>query len=113
MTNLLINWLLSALSLIIVAYVIPGFQLSGFGTALIAAVVVGLFNATIGFLLKIVTFPITILTLGLFLLVINAVMLKFAAYLVPGFNIRGFFPAFFGAIVLSLISIALRHLVFK
>ena len=79
MTNLLVNWLLSAVSLIIVAYLIPGFEIRGFGTALVAAIVVALINATIGFILKVITFPITILTLGLFLLVINAIMLKFAA----------------------------------
>ena len=111
MTNLLINWLLSALSLVIVAHVIAGFQVSGFGAALIAAIVIGFVNGTLGFFLKLVTFPLTILTLGLFWLVINALMLKIAAALVPGFRIDGFLPAFFGAIVLSLVNMALRLLV--
>ena len=111
MTNLLINWLLSALSLVIVAHVIAGFQVSGFGAALIAAIVIGFVNGTLGFFLKLVTFPLTILTLGLFWLVINALMLKIAAALVPGFRIDGFLPAFFGAIVLSLVNMALRFLV--
>ena len=113
MTNLLVNWLLSAVSLIIVAYLIPGFEIRGFGTALVAAIVVALINATIGFILKVITVPITILTLGLFLLVINAIMLKFAAYLVSGFDIDGFFPAFVGAVVIALVSMGLRYLVFR
>src|SRR4029077_8443841 len=111
MTNLLVTWLLSAVSLLIVAYFIKGFDISGFGAALIAAVVIGLVNGTIGFFLKIVTFPLSILTLGLFWLVINALMLEVAAALVPGFRIDGFLPAFFGAIVLSLVNMALRLLV--
>ena len=110
MTKLLVNWLLSAVSLVIVANVIPGFQVSGLGSALIAAIVIGFVNGTIGFLLKVVTFPLTLLTLGIFLLVINALMLKVAAALVPGFRIVGFLPAFLGAIVLSLVHMALRYL---
>src|SRR5258708_4163798 len=110
MTHLLINWLLSALSLVIVAHVIPGFQISGFGAALIAAIVIGLVNGTLGFFLKVVTFPLSILTLGLFWLVINALMLKVAAALVPGFRIDGFLPAFFGVIVLTLVNMLLRAL---
>jgi len=111
MQGLLVNWLLSALSLVIVAHVIPGFELSGFGTALIAAIAIGLVNATLGLFLKIVTFPLTILTLGIFWLVINALMLKLASAIVPGFVIRGFLPAFLGAIVLSLVNLVLRSLV--
>lgn len=110
MTHLLINWLISALSLVIVAKVIPGFQLSGFGSALIAAIAIGFVNGTLGFFLKVVTFPLTIVTLGLFWLLINALMLKLAAALVPGFRINGFLPAFFGAIVLTLVNLVLRGL---
>ncbi len=108
MTNLLVTWLLSAVSLLIVAYVVKGIDISGFGSALIAAVVIGLVNGTIGFFLKVVTFPLTVLTLGLFWWVINALMLKLAAALVPGFNINGFFPALVGALVLSLVNLLLR-----
>jgi len=108
MTHLLINWLLSAVSLMIVAHLIPGFQISGFAAALIAAIVIGFVNATLGFVLKIITFPLSILTLGIFWLVINALMLEVAAALAPGFRIEGFLPAFFGAIVLSLVNMALK-----
>lgn len=108
MVTLLINWLLSALSLIVVAHVIRGFDVSSFGTALIAALVIGLVNATIGLFLKIVTFPLTLMTLGIFWFVVNAFMLKLAAALVTGFTIQGFLPAFFGAIVLSIVNVFLR-----
>ena len=108
MLNALINWLLSALSLMIVAHVVRGFDISGFGAALIAALVIGLVNATIGLFLKIVTLPLTLLSLGVFWFLINALMLKLASALVPGFSIQGFSPAFFGAIVLSLVNLFLK-----
>jgi putative membrane protein len=107
MFNLLIDWFFSAIALLIVTYVVPGFQLSGFGAALIAAIAVGLVNATIGIVLKVLTFPLTILTLGIFWLIINALMLRLAAAFVPGFSITGFWPAFFGAIVLSVVNVLL------
>src|SRR5271169_1345607 len=110
MTGLLLTWLLNAVSLLIVAYLIKGFDISGFGSALIAAVVVGLANGTIGFFLKVVTFPLTMLTLGLFWWVINALMLELAAALVPGFKINGFLPALIGAFLLSLVNLVLRTL---
>ncbi|MGE0822154.1 MAG: phage holin family protein [Candidatus Binatia bacterium] len=108
----LINWLVSGLSLMLVAAVIPGFEVVNFGTALIAALVIGLVNATLGFLLKILTFPLTILTFGLFLFVINALMLALVAHFVPGFVISSFFSAFFGALALALVSMALRVMIF-
>ncbi|HEV8717097.1 MAG TPA: phage holin family protein [Candidatus Binatia bacterium] len=111
MLTLLLHWFLSALSLLIVAHIVPGFEVRGFGVALIASVVIGLINSTFGFLLKLLTFPLTIITFGLFLFVINALMLRFAALLVPGFVVRGFLPAFLGAVALALVHLALRALV--
>lgn len=108
MAKLLLNWLLSTLALVLVARIVPGFEITGFGSALLAAVVVGFVNATLGVILKILTFPLTIVTLGLFWFVINALMLKLAAGIVPGFRINGFLPAFLAAIVLSLINLLLR-----
>ncbi len=109
--RLIVNWLLSAISLLVVSRLVPGFHVQGFTAALIAAVVIGLINATLGFFLKLITFPLTILTLGLFWLVINALMLMFASTLLaPDFVVRGFWPAFWGAIVLSLINMLLRSL---
>ena len=113
MMYLVTNWFLSALSIVIVAHIIPGFRVASFGTALIAAIVIGLINSTLGLLLKIVTFPLTILTFGLFLFVINALMLRFASYLVAGFQVESFLPAFIGAIVLSLVHTILYNLVFR
>jgi putative membrane protein len=96
-----------------VAYLVPGFQVRGLGTALIAALVVGLVNATLGFVLKIVTLPLSIVTFGIFLVVINALMLRFAAVFVPGFVVHGFGSAFMGAIILSLISLVFRSVFFR
>jgi putative membrane protein len=110
MWHLLVHWAISAVSLFVVSNLIPGIRLDGLGPALVAPLVIGLVNATVGFIVKIVTFPITILSLGIFLLVINALMLMFAAYLVPGFAVAGFWSAFFGAIVMSLVGMILRSL---
>lgn len=112
MIYMLLNWLLSAVSLLIVCHIVPGFQVTTFGTALVAALVIGFFNATLGLLLKIVTFPLTIVTLGLFLFVVNALVIMLASQLVAGFSVSGFWAAFFGAIVLALVHLVLRSLVF-
>jgi len=110
MLKLLVHWILSALCLLLVAWFVPGFMIRGFGTALFAAVVIGLVNGTIGALLKIVTFPLTILTFGIFWLLINAFMLKFAALFVPGFNVIGLWPAFWGGLILSVLNMAVRQI---
>jgi putative membrane protein len=109
--RLLLNWVLSALAVWIVSKVVPGISVSGPTAALIAALAIGFINATIGFLLKILTFPLTLVTLGLFWFVINAAMLKLASVLVPGFEVRGFVAALLGAILLSLVSSLLHRLV--
>jgi putative membrane protein len=110
MKPLLVHWLISTASLWVVAYFFPGIAVSGLGAALIASLVIGLVNATLGLILKVLTFPLTLLTFGLFLLIINALMLQLASFLVPGFFVAGFWSAFFGAIVLSLVSMFLRSL---
>jgi putative membrane protein len=110
MFPLLVHWLVSTLSLLIVAYMFPGISLDGLGAAILAPIVIGLMNATLGIVLKILTLPLTLLTLGLFWLIINALMLQLAAFLVPGFYVAGFWSAFFGAIVLSLVNMMLRSL---
>lgn len=111
MLDLLIHWFISAASLMIVAYLFPGIEVQGFGTALLAPIAIGFFNATIGFIVKILTLPLTLVTFGIFWLVINALMLLLAAALVPGFIIHGFWSAFFGAIVLSIVSTILSILI--
>jgi putative membrane protein len=110
MFHLLMNWVLSAVSLLIVAAVVPGIEIAGFGTALIAAIVIGLVNVTLGFVLKILTFPFTLITFGAFLIVINALMLKLAAAVMPGFRIRGCLAALAGAILLAVINTLLRFM---
>ncbi|HEX6504920.1 MAG TPA: phage holin family protein [Terriglobales bacterium] len=109
--HLLLNWVLSALAVWIVSRVVPGVVVHGAAAALIAALVIGFVNATLGLLLKIITFPLTLLTFGLFWFVINAAMLELASAIVPGFEIHGFGAAFIGAIVLSLVNMLLRWLV--
>jgi putative membrane protein len=104
----IVNWLLSAIALLLVTYIVPGFHVSGIFAALLAAIVIGLINATLGFFLKVVTLPLTVFTLGLFWFVINGLMLKLASLFVPGFNIYGFWPAFWGAVVLALINMIFR-----
>jgi putative membrane protein len=109
MARLIAHWLLSALCILLVARFVPGIVVSGFGTALLAAVIIGFVNGSIGLLLKILTFPLIVLTFGIFWLIINALMLKFASLFVPGFYVQGFAPAFWGAIILSLLNIAIRQ----
>lgn len=109
MGRLLAHWVLSALCILLVARFVPGITVRGFGTALLAAVIIGFVNGTIGLLLKILTFPLIVLTFGIFWLIINALMLSFASLFVPGFHVQGFAPAFWGAIILSLLNIAVRE----
>lgn len=109
--RLFLSWLLSAVALLVVSRLVPGFYVRGFVAALIAALVIGLVNTTLGLLLKIITFPLTILTLGIFWIVINALMLILASKLLsPDFVVTGFWPAFIGAIVLSLVNMLLNGL---
>jgi putative membrane protein len=110
MVRLLAHWVLSALCLLLVSRFVPGFVVRGFGTALIAAIVIGLVNGTLGLLLKLVTLPLTFITFGLFWLVINAAMLELASLLVPGFVLRGFGPAFWGGVILSLLNLVVRQI---
>jgi len=108
----LVNWLLSALALWLVARVIPGFQVRDFGAAMLAAFVLALVDFFVGSVLRFFSLPIIWLTLGLFTLVIKAVVLKLAALFTPGFRIQGFLPAFLGAVVLTVLTLILRHVVF-
>ncbi|MGH2416065.1 MAG: phage holin family protein [Microcystaceae cyanobacterium] len=104
MLEFLLTWLATAVSLVITARIVPGFEIQSFTDAAIAAIILGLVNAIVKPILVFFTLPLTILTLGLFLLVVNAITLGLVSYLTPGFEIHGFFPALFGSIVLSLIS---------
>ena len=108
MIRLLVHWLLSAVAIVIVARIVPGFEISGLGAAFIAAIVIGFINATLGLVLKIVTIPLTIVTLGIFWFVVNALMLELASSLVRGFVLTSFLSAFIGGIVLTLVNFVLR-----
>lgn len=111
MFRMLLHWIITALAVWITSRLISGFDVRDAKAALIAAVVIGLVNATLGVVLKVVTFPLTILTLGLFWFVINALMIELAANFVSGFHISSFAAAFWGAIVLGLVNMLLKWLV--
>lgn len=100
--KLIIRWLLLAAALLLVAYLYPGVSVTSFGAALIAALVLGLLNTIVRPLLVLLTLPVTVLTLGLFLFVINALMFWAAASLLAGFNVAGFAAALIGSLIYSL-----------
>ena len=112
MRNLLIVWLINALALLALPYVVPSVQVDSFGTALIAALLLGLVNTLIRPVLVLLTLPITLFTLGLFIFVINGLLFWFVASFIEGFRVAGFWSAVFGAIVYALISWAASALVF-
>jgi len=99
----LLHWILNAVALLVVSHFIQGFEISGFWSALLAVVVIGFFNATLGLFLKFITLPLGILSFGLFFLVINAIILWFSSKFVPGFAVTSFKAAFLGALALALI----------
>jgi putative membrane protein len=104
MTRMLIGWLLNAIALLAVAYLLPSIHVASFGAALIAALVLGLVNTLIRPVLVVLTLPVTLLTLGLFLLVINGLLFWLVGNLLDGFSVGGFWPGVFGALLYSLIS---------
>jgi putative membrane protein len=95
---------LNGIAIIIAAWIVPGLQLAGPGSAIAAGAILGLVNALVRPVLFVLTLPLTLLTLGVFIFVINALCLGLAAALVPGFDISGFWAAFFGALLVSIIS---------
>ena len=105
----LIHWLLSGVALLIVATVLPGIEVDGFGAALLAALVIGLVGATVGVILKLVLLPFIILTLGIVYFLINGLMLKLASEFVPGFRVNGCLPAVFGSILLTFVEFILNR----
>ncbi len=107
MIRLLLHWILNAVALLLVSRYVDGFTVNSFVSALIAVIVIGLLNATLGLLLKVITLPLGILTFGLFFMVINAVVLWFSSKFVPGFAVTTFKAAFLGALALAVL-----HLIF-
>jgi putative membrane protein len=102
--KILFKILFTTLGVLLASAVVPGIAVAGFWTAFIVAIVLAILNVTLGFVLKILTFPLTIVTFGFFLLVINALMF-WAASFVKGFHVAGFWAAFFGSIIVTVISL--------
>ena len=112
MLHLIVVWLVSALALWLVAQILDGIEVRDFGAALIATIVIAIVNAVIGPILRFIAWPLTFLTLGLFTIVIDAILLKLASMFSPGFRVRGFLNALVGAVLLTIIQFVLRMLVF-
>ena len=100
----LLTWLITAISLLITAYVIPGIFIKSLVAAAFAAIVMGVINATVRPILVLFTLPLTFLSLGLFLFVVNAIAFSLVSYFTPGFSVNTFWDALFGSIILSLVS---------
>ncbi len=109
--SILISWLISAVAIIVTAYILPGVAVAGFGTALVVALVLGILNAFIKPLLLFLTLPINVLTLGLFTLVINAVLVLAVSALVPGFIVNGFWRAVLFGLVLAVVMYVIHVLI--
>jgi putative membrane protein len=109
--RLLLLWILNAVALLAVTYLLPSIQVSGFGTALLAALVLGFINTLVRPLLALLTLPITVLTLGIFYLVLNGLLFWLASAFIPGFQVQGFGSAFIGAILYGVIAWALSALI--
>lgn len=104
MLAIIISWIILTLAILAVAYLLPGVRVDSFGTALFAAAVLGILNAFAKPILVVLTLPLTVITLGLFLIVINALLFWLAAAIVPKFDVRSFWSALGGAVIVSVIS---------
>lgn len=111
MSYLIFRWIINALALLLVAYLVPGFGVATLYTALIAALVLGLVNALVRPLLFVLTLPVTILTLGLFTFVLNALMIWLVSTIVKGFTVEGFVPALLAAVILWVVSLLTNWLI--
>jgi putative membrane protein len=111
MARILIRWLILTAAILAAAYLVDGIVVTGFWAAFFAAAILGLLNVFFKPLLIILTLPVNILTLGLFTLVINAVLLKIASALIAGFDVHGFWPAVLGAVIISVVSWLLSTLI--
>jgi putative membrane protein len=109
--KLILTWLLAACALLVVAYLYPGVQVQSFTSALIAAAVIGLFNAVLRPILVVLTLPVTIVTLGLFLFVINALMFWAASGVLDGFRVNGFLAALLGSLIYSVLMLLVNSAV--
>lgn len=106
---IVLRLIFNALGVMLAANVVPGIYVKGFGTALLVALVLSFLNILVGLPLKILTFPLTIISFGLFLLVINTLLFKMTTF-VKGFEVHGFWTAFFGALIVTIVSMLGKHL---
>lgn len=111
--RILLVWLVNTLALIAVAYLMPSISVASFGSALVAALILGLVNAVIRPVLFVLTLPVTVLTLGLFIFILNGLLFWFVGSFIEGFEVRGFWSGVLGAILFSIVSWALSALVLK
>jgi putative membrane protein len=109
--RLLVNWLVTTAAILISGYFLPGVSIRSLGTAFVTALVLGLINAIIRPVLVVLTFPITIVTLGLFIFILNALLVLVTSAIVPGFEVRGFWWALLFSLVFSIVSFALHKIV--
>ena len=112
LVHIIVGWLVSAFALWLVAQMVPGIEVRDFGAALLATIVIAIVNTLVGPVLRFLAWPLTLLTLGLFKLVINAILLKLASLFAPGFRVRGFLDAILGALLLTILDYVLHRLVF-
>ncbi len=108
---ILTRWLIMTCAILTASWILPGIGVDSLKTALIAAAVLGIINAFLRPVLLILTLPLTVLTLGVFAFVINALMIMLVAYFVPGFEVKGFFWAFLGALIVSIVSWIVNHFI--
>ena len=110
MINILIRWVVYAILIIFVSWIVPGIEVDNFISAMFVCIIIALINTFIKPLLQLITLPINILTLGLFSLVINALMLMLAGWIAPGFEVEGFLSARFGSLLLSLFALCVSRI---
>lgn len=110
MLNTLLRWFLYALLIVFISWIVPGIEVDNFLSAMLVCIIIALINTFIKPILQFITLPITILTLGLFSLVINALMFMLAGWLAPGFEVEGFLSALLGSVLLSLFSLGISKI---
>lgn len=110
MINILLRWVIFALLIVFISWIVPGIEVDNFMSALLVCIVIALINTFIKPIIQFVTLPVTILTLGLFSLVINALMLMLAGFVAPGFEVEGFLSALLGSLLLSLFSLGVSKI---
>ena len=110
MLNTLLRWFLYALLIVFISWIVPGIEVDNFLSAMLVCIIIALINTFIKPILQFITLPITILTLGLFSLVLNALMFMLAGWLAPGFEVEGFLSALLGSVLLSLFSLGISKI---